>query len=148
MTTIAIKNGVMAYDSLVCSSTDISGSMEKGVKTKRHIAAACGNTDAVVKFLTWVEEGMRKDKQPDIDLSKDDDEFEGIVLFKNGSVAYYTDALLPIYITGIRGCHSIGGGRQAAYGAMLAGKSAVEAIKIAILCDSGTGGKVKSLSFT
>lgn len=92
---------------------------------------ACGFKDNVEKFRRWVIEGRVRDQRPNII-----GEFYGILVEPNGLCFHYNEALEE---HNIAGQWAIGSGGDFAMGAMLAGKSAIEAVEIAIQLDVNSG---------
>lgn len=148
MTTIAYKNGTVAFDSLV---TDASG-MRVGYfcKAKRigdYLAAGCGDPEFVQEMFDWIMAGFVEDCKP---KSKSSDS-EVIVIHKDSpnAVTSYSKTLIPMqYKPLMKGCGmSIGSGSDIAIGAMAYGASATEAVRIARKFDTSTGGRIHSVSF-
>lgn len=136
MTTAAFKDGVLATDSLSTGGyIDQKGfqkifHIEDMVGNKLHVAFA-GRISTGLKFIHALESG------DEVDL---DDDFEAIVV-SGKHVAFFDKNGVPI--PGGQPA-AIGSGACFAMGAMLAGASAEEAVKIAIKLDEGSGGKVQT----
>jgi ATP-dependent protease HslVU (ClpYQ) peptidase subunit len=142
MTTIAIKDGVMACDSLV--SAGHSQSMFKFPKVILHNDVYYGFAGACHDIII-----MQDLIKGEIDLEDVPDSVivTYITMPKNGAgyKCYFrkgvcTKMKLPPFYT-------IGSGSDYALTAMSCGKSATEAVKEAIKWDLFSGGKVKSYSF-
>lgn len=153
MTTIAFKNGIWASDSAQSCGYSLAG-YTMGAKFKAlrgKIAVACAGDTAVGEAMAdrlhklkltgnikenihaWIKEMAFKD--PDIDA---------MFVHKNKAGRfdiYYLDSLLYPYHC-IREAHALGSGSDYAIGAMLAGASAVEAVKIAAKIDHYTDGPI------
>jgi len=136
MTTVAYRNGVLAADSLATSNDTVTG---HAAKLKRlvdgRLAAMLGRTGAAQRLLAWIEAGQQGD-QPDGDAS--------VVIIDQDGASYYDDGVhercsaAPFKAWGTGGCLAIG--------AMAAGASAEEAVRIACEWDIYTGGEVITLS--
>ncbi len=142
MTTIAIKDGVMACDSLV--SAGHSKTMFQFPKIILHndvyygFAGACHDIIIMQDLITGVI---------DLEDVPDSVTVTYITMPKNGAgyKCYFrkgvcTKMKLPAF-------YAIGSGSDYALTAMSCGKSATEAVKEAIKWDLFSGGKVKSYSF-
>lgn len=75
--------------------------------------------------------------------SGEDDTACAIFVGRRGGFRVESDAMIP---SEFRGAYSIGSGCDFAMGAMLAGKSAAEAVRIAAKLDIYTGGPVRTLT--
>jgi len=147
MTTGAYKNGVLAFDSLITCGNSRSGHIIKGIKTERHLAMAAGDIEHIQDFLNWVKGGCKKRK---LKASEDmnDPSFEGFTVNRRGVITVYGVNGVGVRVTPIGGCFAVGSGGSYAMGAMLAGKSAMDAVRVAIRCDSGSGGAVRFVTFS
>ncbi|MBL69774.1 MAG: hypothetical protein CMO74_15240 [Verrucomicrobiales bacterium] len=133
---------MMAADSRI---TDDGGSMDllnfpKIKKVKDCVVGFAGDVEMGVLFFSWIERG-----EPDDPAQKpqfEDDDFAGLAMRKNG-VYWYGKRLIPGGIAS--GCPAaIGSGGDVALGAMLAGKSPAEAVRLACKVDTNSGGRVNS----
>lgn len=136
MTTIAVKDGVMACDSQLTNG--VSGSVQKIRKKGDIIIGYCGDwiaAEYMAKYyLSDRQEELIEDRKDDVEL---------IVLKKTG--IYIVDKKLRE--ARICGKHySIGSGSMAAMTAMNMGATAIEAIREAIKVDEYSGGKIKSIA--
>lgn len=139
MTTIAYCKGVLAGDS---QATD--DQVWKTRKISRINSSAgtllvgwCGEVHSALVFVEW----LKNDKNRKPDISNED--FEAIVVAETGKVTIWTSNLIPWAPRGK--FFAIGSGGKVAMGAMLAGKGAVDAVKIACKVDPYTRGPVHSL---
>lgn len=147
MTTIAIRDGVMAADSQVTTvtlhvvgeETHASGAhLYDTTKLHRfgpHAWGLCGNALDVERFREWLNSAM----EGDCPLSED-----STVLFAmdDGTlVLFEAQETLRIETP----YYAIGSGHKYAMGAMAAGASAKRAVKAAKRHDCATGGKVRTL---
>ena len=137
MTTIAVKDGVMACD------TQITGGHKDFAKSKIRkgkgcVVGFCGDWFAGEALMNYyITEGAK-----DL-VVNDDDDVELLILNKSG--IYLADK--HFRKVKIRGRHyAIGSGSPAAMVAMNMGATAVEAIREAAKVDDYTGGKVKSIT--
>jgi len=139
VTTIAFKNGVLAADTGLTTSS-VAGEIKKINKCEDFIGGACGNVVDVHKFLDWVEKGADPEALP-----KFADDFKGLLIDKTHNVRF-------VYKEGIS-CsvdapfHAVGSGEEVAKGAFIAGATAKEAVQAAIHIDPYTRGHVDALRF-
>jgi len=136
MTTVAYKDGILAAD-----TRQIGDYIDQHHATKIYeIGSAkigfCGSVSQALIFIKWFKDQTRD--KPHYEQLKN---FEALVI--RGGRAYAYDGNCEAVATG-HPC-AIGSGCHFAMGAMLAGASAVEAVKIAMKLDENTGGKVKSI---
>ena len=136
MTTIAYRSGVMAADSMVSIGNLVFGEMRKVARGPNgELAGASGEACDVAAALAWVEDGMTG-QCPDLLQGT-----ELLIAAQNGPVLF-RDRDRPLYpIFGE--FFALGSGSAIAMGAMAAGASAEEAVKIACRFDKGTGGEVQ-----
>lgn len=142
MTTIAYDGRIIAADSRITSGGYLSDDKFlklRKIRIERRVllAAAAGALVDILKFFKWVEGGM------DADLwDMDEENLEGVAfevvktklvirLFSEGPTPM--DTMCPF---------AIGSGGQFAEGAMLAGATAIDAVKIAAKRDLRTNAKV------
>lgn len=148
MTTIAIDldAGEIAADS---QDTDEGGqkySCKKLYKVNDHIIATAGGSYAGLLFVRWFDEW---DGDPDWDDHPDlvnldfEEDFECLVVRPDGSVFTVNRLFVP-YDQMARQI-AIGSGGKAARGAMMAGATPTEAVKIAKEIDTYTGGRVVTM---
>jgi ATP-dependent HslUV protease subunit HslV len=136
MTTVAYRDGILAADSLATSGDTVTG---QAVKLKRladgRLAAMLGRSGAAQRLLAWIEAGAQGE-QPGGDA--------GVVIVDDDGASYYDDGVsercsrAPFKAWGTGGC--------LAMGAMAAGASAEQAVRIACEWDIYTGGDVIALS--
>lgn len=130
MTTIAFKDGILAADSRSTSGTMVSGSVKKIIGGDGFYTAITGDTQDKNPVFKYLKDGGEKPKIANLN---------GIVV-KNGKMQLFDDKLEPYDM----GCafYALGSGRELAIGAMAAGATAEEAVKIACEYDVHTGGPV------
>lgn len=146
MTTIAIRNGIVAYDTRMTQNSLIHPqSFDKATVSVKHqaIFAGAGAPGQILAMFRALEQAHALPwEDPDIDLSfcSNWDNFELVIQMKDGRNYFLEDDKWY-------GCagefHACGSGSTAAIAAMHAGASAVEAVKIAAKVDCHTGGPVK-----
>ena len=132
MTTVAFDGTTLAADS------QINGSyVEYGNKIEKvgNITIACaGTVSEIALFKRWCRD-RTKDKPTLTDFS--------CLEIRSGKVYYYDENLEPLTPSIPV---AIGSGSDFAMGAMLAGATAKEAVKIACKLDSNSGGKIKTVT--
>ena len=130
MTTIATDGKTIAAESRSIGSFIVQGDVKKLYRLKDgRVAGTCGASWATEVFIQWMNgEG----EKPVIE-----DGFGALVLGEE--VTFYCSKLSPLIV---KPPYAIGSGCEFAMGAMLAGKSPKEAVKIAIKLDEGSGGKI------
>lgn len=135
----------MAFDSRITADGIFVGSMTKGIKTNKYIAAACGTAEDIQAFLDWIADGADLANKKSFGLDRECD-INAIVVNKKGEIFSYESRLYPFKIDG--DYFSIGSGSSFALGAMAFGASASQSIRIASKFDSCTGGSIKELKFS
>jgi hypothetical protein len=151
MTTIAVRDGIIAADSWATHWSEEGGSrrhicsklyrkrITEGRKTFDVIIATAGETSPGLLFVDWYGSG-REQPQMLRDLGGD---FTCLILTPTGlfeADAYCRpDPVLDQF-------YAVGSGSKAALAAMHCGKSAVDAVRIAARIDPYTGGRVVSMS--
>lgn len=137
MTTIAYKADTLSFDSQANGEDRISGAVMKGGRmADGSLWAFCGNLWRLDKCKRWVT--LPLNDPPDLDVDS-----ELIVIRRDGSVLSWEvggwiDLEAPFY--------AWGSGAAIAMGAMYAGASAEQAVKIAADLDPWTGGKIHALT--
>ncbi len=137
MTTVAIRDGVMAADGLL---NDNGWSA-----TKRHqklvilseigcAVAAAGCIQDVELWKDWLLEGSPEDRKPDLT------NFSGFMLKADGEIVCYETKLAPFVI--YEPFVAVGTGEKFAIGAMEMGADAIKAVEIAARRDVWTGGEI------
>ncbi len=139
MTVITVKAGYMCSDSLITQNDLCLGEAKKLFKAGRYVIGIAGTYQHAIAFVQWFAEG-RPEKRPDFDGDKPN--FDALVYDKDiDCLLYYSDGFLGDLI--LSDCHAIGSGTELAIGAMEAGATAYEAVKIAIKRSSNCGGKIQ-----
>src|SRR3990172_4095652 len=157
MTTIAYRDGIVAADSQETWDTEGGGvSKHKCVKLFRKqvrseiegepphdvIIATAGATFSGMVFVDWYGSGK---EIPDslVHGTEDEGDFDALILTPKG-LFIANRYCRPVKIEDK--FIAVGSGRTAAIAAMLCGKTAVEAVQIAMKIDPYTGGKIFSMS--
>ena len=143
MTTIAYKDGILAFDSRITGGSTIHGWMTKGITTKTHIVAAAGAAQDIQAFFDWFEAGGLQADKTKFGLVDREVDIVALAVDKKGKVTIYEDRVYPTQIDSL--FYAAGSGGDVALGALGAGASAVEAVRIAAKFDSATGGPIRTL---
>lgn len=125
MTTIAVRDGVMAADSKIASGDDC-GTTCKLYRIRGVIIGFSGGDRNGKLFLRWY--AGRHFYTPQFFTGDDDDCFEALLLTKR-KLELWDESLIPSRVKAP--FYAIGSGRGVAMGAMAAGASAEEAVHIA-----------------
>ena len=146
VTTIAVRDNVMACDSEVGISTDGGGARSyynsiKIYKIEGEFIGGSGESAGVLLWYDWYMNGCKGKR-----LSKRmwEFDFDIIILHSDGRIqasdasGTFEDINEDFY--------AIGSGTKCALAAMHCGRSAEEAVEISKLIDSHTGGKVQVFS--
>jgi hypothetical protein len=140
MTTIIANKCSMAADGRGCSNEIIAG--DSGVKVIRlqdgSLLGTSGPTFALELMREWLDGDCVEE------FPKDAGEFGALHLTISGEIRLYTDASKRSWRQ-VDPPAAIGSGRELAMGAVLAGATLLEAVRIASLRDPFTGGKFMQL---
>ena len=126
------QTGMMGSDSKVTCG-DVWFPATKIVRFKDELIGCAGEAHMEEAWLNWYQNG-RKGKAPS-------DEGLAILILRKSGLIYVDTNSTEIVVA--RDFHAIGSGAPAALGAMLAGKTAEEAVAIAILVDPQSGGDIQ-----
>ena len=124
MTAIAIRNGVMAVDSLSQRDGLFSGHVKKFVSVNGNHVAGAGRFSTLRRFFDWARDGLDFDNLPEI---ADDDDTQIFVLHHDGKVSIISN-------TGVDDADDAfvaTGEFRFLYGAMAVGASACDAVMAA-----------------
>lgn len=132
MTTIAYDGTEISSDSQ-CDGAYIMTGVKKVEKIGKSYFGTAGRLEDMYAFLDWRRGGEKP---------KVDEYFESIEI-RGKQVYWWGQALVPCKMPYPA---AIGSGAQFAMGAMLAGATAKEAVKIASKLDSGTGSRIRSIT--
>jgi len=148
VTTVAFKDGVMAADSRGNDENvgivAIPKVFRKKIKGKEYIFGVAGYWEAALMFVEWFRTRDNALHERLMKLSGDG-EFD--VLIWDGKKLLAADQLMyPTEVT--EAYYALGSGAKHAITAMDCGKSARQAIQMAMKRDSNTGGRVVSMRLT
>lgn len=143
MTTIAFDGRYLAADSL-CTTNETRFSFVKKINCiNDKVVASCGGETAAALFLRLLKELDKDDFILDLSVADKEKAFNAILITQEKNILYYCDfSGQPINVNLYEGLFANGTGREFALGAMAAGKSAKEAVEIAIKFDINSGGDV------
>lgn len=145
MTTVAFRDGILAFDSRVSDYDAHVGWCNKGRMTKTLIMAACGLTDDIEAAMDWIEKtGGKISAKSEFDLHEREVECEILTVDKEGKVTFYGTRLYPTTMDAPY--FAIGSGSPYALGAMANGATAKQAVEAAIKHDLFSGGHIRHLS--
>jgi len=139
MTTIAYKDGVVAYDSLVTVGRRKHLEPAKVFKWNKALIGMCGAdcpTNDVVKH--WLNKLLA---EPQVTKLKNSD-FELLIIPLDGRLRLLYSDGRGLFLD--KPFYAIGSGSDYAMGAMAHGASAEEAVRIAAVFDTATGGKIRT----
>lgn len=136
MTTIATDGKTIAADSQGCTSFIVRHSVIKLHRIRDEVLGFAGEPPEIQKYIDWV-----RLHRPEENAPKFSDRFFGL-LVRKGSVLFEDDSLNPQVVGSP---FAVGSGQEFAMGAMLAGASPREAVRIAIALDPHSGGKVRTM---
>lgn len=145
MTTIAYKDGKLAFDSKVTAGGTHTGFMTKGKKTSKFLIAGCGSCEDLQAFIDWMDAGGVVADKKLFGLADREVDMAALVVNKKNMVFHYEGRLYPYEVNSEY--HAMGSGADFALGAMASGSSAQQAVRIASKLDTSTGGVVKELSW-
>lgn len=138
MTTIAYKDGIVAYDGRCLSNYDIiSDVQDKCFSSKGVDFFVSGTIGDVDEFMDAYHNGLYYNKDLDIDIN--------CIIHDEGYLYHGYSHDGKIYKTKIDPglLFAVGSGRDYAMAFMSAGKSAEEAVSSVMTLDCGTGGKIR-----
>lgn len=142
MSVIAWDGKTLAADKRACIGTLIM-TTTKIFRVGEALAAYAGDADGGEEMLAWFNAGQDPDKFPS--SQRDKYEWSGLlVIWENGRIWKYERTPYPIKFPPQK--FAIGSGRDFALAAMHCGKSAVEAVEVASIFDSGCGNGIDVLT--
>ena len=130
MTTIAYRDGVLAGDSATSGDGNVIGRCAKVHRIRGRLVGLCGPIEDGETFRLWLKAGAKPKAKPDEPL---DDDFLALVVEPDGRVVEYGRRLVSVGYEAP--FYAIGSGGALALGAMAAGASAEEAVRIACRFD-------------
>lgn len=142
MTTIAVKDGILAVDSQISAGNERVGEAVKWrFANDGSVLAWCGEFAIMEGAFDWYDSGANYDNVPQDFANATDSAL--VALKPDGKlVAYYRGREEACFAENF----AFGSGSQFARGAMEAGASAVEAVEITCNLDVYTGGDVYELT--
>lgn len=144
MTTITVRDGIMACDSQVGISSDGGGdrayyNCTKVFEIPDEFIGGAGESEGILLFFEWYMNGCTGKQTYKIMVDCD---FDIIILHKDGTLeAWYPSGVSEIIHEKF---YAIGSGTKCALAAMYCGKSAKDAIEITKKIDPHTGGRVRT----
>lgn len=132
MTTIAVRDGIMAADRTVQADGINVFETSKIYRVKGALIGFAGALTDALRFVLWYRD--RRSKRPTFD---DNGGFDAIVINPDGSMELWDQDLVPMIVES--DYISIGSGNAVALGAMYQGASAEEALEAAAYFDTNTG---------
>ena len=142
MTTIAVRDGVMAADTLG-NQMGKRAATQKLFRADGAVIGICGYWSDAKVFVDWYVAGADRENLPEWRLQGDEKvEFEALVLTKEG-IHWWSFLLVPERLR--ENFWSIGSGSQAALAALYLDCGAEDAVRIAMKVDPATGGDVESM---
>lgn len=136
MTTIAWDGRTLASDSMT-TGTFVMHNHVKILNVNGDLIGFAGGVQCGEAFFNWYKSGCPTEK-PDLE-----DDFEGVVIRK-GKCYFLAKTLVMVEVKTKK--YALGAGAQFAMAALHCGKTAVEAVKVAIRLNHESGGKVVSLT--
>ena len=142
MTTIAFRDGILAGDTRICSDDRIEpGHARKVFRLRNGVLVGFAGTLALIQSTLAA---LRKSPDSNVEVKVDEEnELHALIIYPNGRVreldsAGWTEVKAKY--------HAIGSGSRDALVAMECGKTAAEAVRVAMRFDTNTGGKVQTVS--
>lgn len=139
MTSIVYRDGILAADSAsFCNGLITDFEREKITRVPGGIFAAAGDLSAIRLFKEWLEGGALRENRPHLAS----DSLGAIVCWDDGRVEIFEEELAP-FSMGSHGWAVQGSSHDFLVGCMVCGKSAVEAVQLAIRYHYHSAGVVK-----
>jgi hypothetical protein len=140
MTAIAYRDGYLCADSMGWQSSTVKVPVAPKIVRSRYgwLAAACGDHVDCMAFREWVMLGREQGNKPTMVNAAD---FAGILIAPSGEIYRVVGNLVKYEAIGP--FHALGGAGVFMLGAMHAGASAEEAVRLAILHTDMAGGDVQ-----
>lgn len=142
MTTIAFDGKIMAADTLMVDNWGLKSRMHKIFRGPDYLVGGSGGAGEIVKWWNgisdlWAAEKVIAHGYPTYDAQNDNPNL--FIATAKGIWEHSHGAFLPL--PGAK-FHAAGSGRDYALTAMRLGKSAYEAVELAMEFDNGTGGEI------
>lgn len=142
MTTVCLKDGIMASDSCIIGVFIDQHEAKKIHVIGNNIIGVAGSSVEIYKFLKFFKK--KKKKKPE--CVSVEGSFEAIVYnSETKKVLYYDDSFIPVETAALT---AIGSGQAYAMGAMLNGASAYDAVLISSKLDPYTDDTVRVVNTT
>lgn len=144
MTTVAWDGKTLAADKLATSS-GMRITVTKLFRARGCLVAAAGDLDRINESVAWFAAGADPKNMPP--YARDNNDYVGmLVIEKDGSILKYERSAVPFKIESP--FMAIGSGRDYAMAAMHLGKSASEAVAVAIALDCNSGNGIDTMELT
>jgi hypothetical protein len=143
VTTIAYKDGVLAADTLSTRNGAREGVAIKIFRRGDLLAGASGCSARCKYFRDWFVDGCKGDCPPMGDLEKN--WAEGFIIMADGRLVTFGPTASWAEAGMYSDMNAWGSGADFARGAMTAGASAEEAVRIAMHWDTNSGGDITVL---
>lgn len=143
MTTIAVRDGIVAADRMISGGGTALGTRTKIEKIGRAIAAATGTGHLAARFVSWVRCGC-KGLPPEMSQKYGEEgvhDATGIIILPDRIITFIPEG----YQWCDHGLIAFGSGGDIARGAMGFGASAIQAIEVASMFDLYTGAGIDVL---
>lgn len=144
MTVVAYRDGVLAADTAAWQGDVIVEHPNKVKTNARYSWACCGAASQIAKFDRWANDYFCMDSlhRP----TKDDDDFGAIIVHRDRRVWRCSNSFVLYEVTAHADFFVEGSSCQFMTGAMLAGASALGAVKAAIKYCAWAGGKCTAVN--
>lgn len=144
MTTIAVRDGYLAADTIVSYASFNNGETVKIAACGDFYVALSGAAFLRFELEAWAWEGCPADAVPTL-LMENKGKFGAVFLRRDGKVFEFDEGyLMPVHAP----YYAIGSGSQFALGAMAHGANAYGAVKAAGCHDKSTGGDVSLVHYS
>ncbi len=144
MTTVAFDGTFMAADSMATDTWGLKEFHIDKLVVLNNVALGCaGEAGQIRRWTRMLNRNVTVDEllldgYPDYDKEKND---PSIILVDRGTGRLYRH-VASLFMPCSRAFHAVGSGRDFALAAMACGKTAREAVEIAMSFDNGTGGEI------
>lgn len=142
MTTIVIRDGILAADTMILSGGRAYGTMRKIARSRDGWwAAGAGDAAVISAFLKWIEtRSLGLIKPPFKGLPEAWDKSGMLLMDLSGSMYFYEGHSIVSFNAPFA---AEGSGSDIAIGAMEMGADAIEAVRVAIKHDPASGGEIE-----
>ncbi len=142
MTTVAWDGHTLAADKRSCFGTLIH-TVTKIYRVRGCLVAGAGDFDRIQETVAWFESGADPAKLPP--FQRDNNDFVGLVVIQpDKTILRYERGPYPFKIESP--FYAMGSGRDFAMAAMHLGKTASEAVEVAMALDSGSGNGIDTMT--